>query len=169
MSAGIDIVMSYITVFEITHRSVPLWFPVAFVLFGLFGTISFLLTRNSSRDKRLFMSLILFFYCVWFAAAAYYLLNRKHEIEAYRNGKYKVVEGSVDHYSWTGKTECFTVHSIVFCHGTADLAGWDPPWRLGTATWPIGLAREGSRVRVTYVDRVDSHSILRLEIGRNSR
>lgn len=156
--------MSYVTVFEITREAIPLWIPLSFLIFGLFATIG-LLDRNLVFVS---FALLLVFVCAVFAA--YYFHGRRHDLQAYRNGKYKVVEGPVEHYSLKGKTECFSVRGVEFCHGTANQVGWDPPLRLGPSTWPVGLAGDGLPVRVAYFDELIEGSslprILRLEIVR---
>ena len=38
--------MSYFTVFEITRKAIPFWFPVSIVFFGVWGTIILSETRN---------------------------------------------------------------------------------------------------------------------------
>jgi hypothetical protein len=99
------------------------------------------------------------FACLWMVLLAYTLLNRRRYVQAYRNGKYGVVEGPVEHYSWKGKTECFSVRGVEFCRGTGN------PDQLA---WPVGLTREGLPVRIAYSEAVHP-KILRLDIGRNSR
>jgi len=99
---------------------------------------------------------------------AYYFVNQRHLIQAYQNGKYKAVEGPVEHYSWKGKHECFSVRGVDFCHGTANTVGWDLPLRLGLSTWPVGLLHNGLPARVAYYDHDEFHTILRLDIGRNA-
>jgi hypothetical protein len=144
--------MSYVTVFEITREAIPLWFPVSFVFFGVWGTVMLSQSRNLGPSIKFARGVVLFFACLWVAAASLYFLNRRHDVEAYRNGSYKIAEGPVEHYQWQGKHECFTVRSIDFCHGTANPFGWVPPFRLGPASWPVGLTREGLAVRVAYSD-----------------
>jgi len=163
--------MSYVTVFEITRESIPLWLPFSFLIFGLIGTIIVLDTRNLGPITKFIRYVMLFFACLWLAFVAYYFFDRRHYVQAYQNGKYSLVEGPVEHYSWKGKTECFSLRDLEFCHGTANQFGWDPPFRLGSSTWPVGLIREGVPVRVAYLDNQPPQSphILRLEIGSNSR
>jgi hypothetical protein len=89
--------------------------------------------------------------------AAYFLLGRRQIIKAYQNGKCAVVEGPVEHYSWKGKTECFSVRGAEFCHGTAPvLDGFNQ-----SSVWHAGLIGKGMPVRVAYYNGV----ILRLDIG----
>lgn len=163
--------MSYVTVFEITHEAIPLWFPFAFLFFSLWGTIIFSQTRNLGPVTKVARGVVFLVACLWVVGAASYFLHRRYDVQAYRNGKYKVVEGPVEHYEWQGKHECFTVHGVKFCHGTANQVGRDPPLRLGPSTWPVSLIREGLPVRIAYSDDKPPQSpqILRLEIGLNSR
>jgi hypothetical protein len=162
--------MSYETVFEITHEAIPLWIPFMFVIWGLFGTIFYLGTRDSEFiSKVFFRCFMLLFALLWVVFTSYYFLEQRHYVQAYQNGKYKVVEGPVEHYSWTGKHECFSVRGVEFCHGTANQVGWDPLFRLGPSTWPVSLTREGRPVRVAYSFDHKFPMILRLEIGSNSR
>lgn len=157
--------MPYVTVFEITHEAIPLWFPVSFVLFVVVGLIIFLDTRGLGPIVKVERYVILFFVCLWGGPASYYFLNQRREVQTYRNGNYKVVEGRVEHYSWVGKHECFTVRGVEFCHGTANQVGWDPPFRLGPSSWPVGVIFERQPVRVAYHDQGDFHIMLRLEVG----
>jgi hypothetical protein len=157
--------MSYVTVFEITHEAIPLWFPVAFLLFGVVAAILLLDSRGLGFPLVFLLALL------WGVPAAYTFHARTHERQLYRNGKYKVVEGPVEHYSLEAKHECFSVRGVEFCHGTANQVGWVPPLRLGPSTWPVGLfsTSEGLPVRVAYYDDGQYHVLLRLDIGRNSR
>jgi len=157
--------VSYVTVFEVTRESIPLWIPVLFLFFSLLGAIFYLGTRDSGFAKWVFMPFVLLFACIWLAATSYYFLGRRHDLRAYQNGKYKLVEGPVEHYSWKGKTECFSVRGVEFCHGTANIVGWDPPLRFGPSTWPVGFIHDGLPVRVAYSG--DPYlKILRLDISR---
>jgi uncharacterized SAM-binding protein YcdF (DUF218 family) len=159
--------MSYVPVFEITHEALPLWIPIFFVLFNLFGAIFLLLARNSGFVRWFFMSFILLFACVWAATTSYYFRRRTHDIQTYQSRQYKAIEGPVEHYSWNGKHECFSVRGVEFCHGTANTVGWDPPLRLAPSTWPVGLLREGLTVRVAYSSDQSYPRVLRLDIARN--
>ena len=153
--------MSYVTVFEITHETFPneWWLPFLFfaVIFGLIGTVILMGSRGLGLITTFFRSFVLFFVSLWLVLFSYNFLGRRHDVQAYENGRFAVVEGPVEHYSWKGKTECFSVRGVEFCRGTAN--------RLG---WPVGLAREGLPVRIAYRDD-EYRKILRLEIGRNSR
>lgn len=158
--------MSHVTVFEITNESLPLWIPFFPVIFGLFAAILFLLTRGDSDFfSKLVRYFMLLFACLWVIVVLYHVRNRKHYVQAYQDGKYSLVEGPVEHYSWVGKHECFSVRGVEFCHGTANLVGWNPPFRLGPSTWPVGLTHEGLPVRVAYSEDDGFHTILRLDIG----
>jgi hypothetical protein len=149
--------MSYVTVFEITHQSIPLWFPFSFVIFGLLGTILFLLTWRVGLVTKGPRYVLLLLACLWVVSTAYYFLDRRHYVQAYRNGEYSVVEGAVEHYSWRGKTECFSVRGREFCRGTAN-----------QIDWPVALTHEGVLVRVAYSSEKYPR-ILRLDIGLNAR
>ena len=113
--------MSYVTVFEITREAIPLWFPISFVFFVLWGTVILSQTRKLGPITKIAGGVVLFFACLWVALASWYFLDRRHTLQAYRNGKYKVVEGPVEDYSSTGKTECFSVRGVEFCHGIANV------------------------------------------------
>lgn len=153
--------MPYVIAFEITHDASLWWWPWVFgtLIFGLFATIFMLLTRDLGFVSRGVKLIVILFACLWMALVVYKLKDRGHYIEAYRSGKYAVVEGTVEHYSWKGKTECFDLRGVEFCRGTGN------PEQLG---WPIGLTREGLPVRVAYANE-EHRKILRLEIGRSSR
>lgn len=154
--------MSYVTVFEITHDSSLWWWPLLFgtLIFGLFGTIFYLLMRDLWFITKAIRYLMLLFACLWVVLVAYKLLDRRRYVQQYQNGRYAVVEGPVEYYSWKGKTECFGVRSVEFCRGTGN------PDQLA---WPIGLTREGLPVRIAYSEIDQFPKILRLDIGRNSR
>ena len=154
--------MSYFTAFEITRDSSLWWWPwvVGTLIFGLFATIFLLLVRNEISSKKRLRALVVLFACLWVILVAYKLRERRRYIQAYRDGKYTVVEGRAEHYSWKGKTECFRVRGVEFCRGTGN------PEQLG---WPIGLVSEGLPVRVTYSEMNQFPKILRLDIGRASR
>src|SRR5262252_8787806 len=156
--------MSYVTVFEITHEAIPLWVPLSFLIFGLFAAIFLLLTRDLGCITKIIRYSVFLFACLWVVFVAYSFHYQKRIVQAYQNGKYKVVEGPVEHYSSTGKTECFSVRGVEFCHGIANPLGWNPPLRLGPATWPVGLTRDGLPVRIAYSDD-EYPMILRLDIG----
>lgn len=148
--------------FEITHDSSLWWWPWVFVPLaqGLIATVILLLTRNMGPTTKIVRLLVFLYACLLMVLVGYNLRIRRHYVEAYRNGEYKVVEGRVEHYSWKGKTECFSVRAVVFCRGTGN------PDQLA---WPIGLTQEGSAVRIAYSDIDSFPKILRLEIGHNSR
>ena len=153
--------MSYVTVFEITHETFPneWWLPFLFfaVIFSVIGTVILVLARDSGPFKRVARSFVFLFACVMVVLFCYNFVDRRRVMQAYETGKYTVVEGRVEHYSWSGKTECFGVRGVEFCRGTAN--------RLG---WPVGLTREGLPVRIAYSGD-EYPRILRLEVGRNSR
>jgi len=154
--------MSYITVFEITHDHSLWWWPWVFgtLIFGVFATIFILLTRDLGCISKIVKAGAFLFACLWLTFVGYKLHDRKHFVQAYKVGKYAVVEGPVEHYSWIGKTECFTVRGIEFCRGTGN------PEQLA---WPIGLTKEGLPVRVAFSSDHKFPKILRLEVGHNSR
>jgi hypothetical protein len=165
--------MSYVTVFEITHKAIPLFVPVSLLLFVISATIIVLDTRHRGFPAR--YPLILFLACLFVVPPAYSFFDLRHSVQKYRDGKYKVVEGPVEHYVWQGRHECFTVRGIELCHGTGNIFGWDPPFRLGPSTWPVGLTREGLPVRVAYSDDPLPFEekafpfIFRLDVGSKSR
>jgi hypothetical protein len=154
--------MSYVTVFEITHDSSLWWWPspIGTLVFGLFATIFLLLMRDLWFITKVLRSFVFLFACLWVVLLAYKPLDRRRYVQAYENGKYTVVEGPVEHYSWKGKTECFSVRGVEFCRGTGN------PDQLA---WPIGLTSERLPVRIAYSEMNQFPKILRLEIGRNSR
>jgi hypothetical protein len=161
--------MPYITLFEITHEAIPLWIPFFPVIFGLFAVIFFLGTRdNPAAIKWFFRGFILLFPCVLSVFAAYYFVDQRRYVQAYQQGNYAVVEGPVEHYSWIGKHECFTVRDVEFCHGTANIVGWEPLFRFAPSTWPVGLAHEGLLVRVAYSPG-EYPKMLRLDVAHNVR
>lgn len=156
--------MSYVTVFEITRQPFPWWIPVLSLIFVLIGTILFLLTRNLGSITKAVRLLMLLFFCLWAVVIVYTFHERSHYVQVYQDGKYAVVEGPVEDYSWRGKSECFSVRGVKFCRGTGN-----------AVDWPIGLTHNGIPVRVAYLqDKIPLEAlsfpkILRLEIGHTSR
>ena len=168
--------MSYVTVFEITHKAIPLIVPLSLLLFGLFATMIVLDTRHwGFLAKYVRYPLILFFTCLLVVPSAYSLFDLRHSIQKYRAGKYKVVEGPVEHYSWRGGGEFFTVRGVEFEHATTNPVGWVPPFRLGPSSWAVGILQDGLPVRVAYSDDPVPFEekvfpfILRLDVGSKSR
>lgn len=155
--------MSYVTVFEITHQTFPWSLLVFNLVVGLLGTVLFLLTRNLGPITVAFRFLMFLFFSLVAVLDAYNFHERRHYVQAYENGKYAVVEGRVEDYSWRGRSECFRVSGVRFCRGTGN-----------EVDWPIGVTLDGVPVRVAYLHEkipLESSSfpkILRLEIGRNS-
>ena len=154
--------MSYVTVFEVTHDSSLWWWPLLFLtlVFGLLATIFLLDSRGWGFITKVERSLLFLFACLWVVLVAYKLLDRRRYVQAYENGKYAVVEGPVEHYSWKGKTECFSVRGVEFCRGTGN------PDQLA---WPIGYTSERLPVRIAYSEMDHFPKILRLEVGSKSR
>ena len=155
--------MPYFTVYEITHESFLLSWRFPFIagslIYGLFAAILLLLTRGLGCVTKIVRFFLFLFACLWVVLMGYNLRYHARLVQAYEAGKYAVVEGPVEEYSWKGKTECFRVREVKFCRGTGS------PGLLG---WPIGLTREGLPVRVAYSPG-EYPKILRLEIARNSR
>ena len=162
--------MSYVTVFEITRDESLWWWPLLFgtLIFALIATIILLLTQGLSFITMIVRFVVFLFACLWIILASYPIRYRSRMVQAYRNGNYAVIEGRVEHYSWKGKTECFSVHGVRFCRGTGN-----PVLR-----WPIGFLREDLPVRIAYFDdktggEISEASlfprILRLDVGGNSR
>jgi hypothetical protein len=150
--------MTYVTVFEITHDSSLWWWPLVLLplIYGLIGTVILLLTRDLGFITKVVRSLVFLFASLVVVLLGYNFLNRRHYVQAYENGSYAVVEGPVEHCSWTGKTECFSVRAVEFCRGTGN------PEKLG---WPIGLIQKGLPVRIAYSEIDRFPKILRLDIG----
>ena len=168
--------MPYVTAYEITRETIPLWIPVLFVIFGLFGVIFHWFTRDAGPLGMPFRCLTYLFACVWLFFTIVYFHDRRHDVQNYRTGKYNTVEGLVENHSLKGKTECFSVHAVTLCQGTANQVGWDPPFRLGLYGWRVGLPQNGLPVRVAYTHEpipfengYAPPKILRLEIARGSR
>src|ERR1700752_1942303 len=91
--------ISYVTMFEITHDSSLWWWPWVFVPLaqGLLATVILLLTRNMGPTTKIVRILVFLYACLLMVLVGYNLRIRRHYVEAYRNGKYKVVEGRVEH------------------------------------------------------------------------
>jgi hypothetical protein len=148
--------MSYVTVFEISQQLIPLWLLLYVLILGLIGTVIFLMTRDLGPVTTVARYLMFLFACLLVTLNAYFLLDRRQSIRAYQSGKYVMVEGPIEHYSWRGKTECFRVRGVDFCHGTTPvLEGFHQ------SGWHGGLIGESMPVRVAYYSGV----ILRLDIG----
>jgi hypothetical protein len=155
--------LSYVTVYEITHESFLLSWRFPFIagslIFGVFAAIFLLGSRGLGCVTKIVRCLVLSFACLWVAIIGYNFRYHRRLVQAYGAGKYAVVEGIVEQYSWRGKTECFRVRGVNFCRGTAS------PGLLG---WPIGLTREGLPLRVAYAPG-EYPKILRLDVGRSPR
>ena len=122
----------------------------------MIGAVVFLNTRRPGSTLLPRIGVVLLA-CFGIVFAGLNLYGRTRLLNGYRNGKYAVVEGRIEHHSFTGKTECFDVRPVKFCRGTAQSA------------WPGAIVHDGQRVRIAYSDepKPDPYPvILRIEIDR---
>jgi hypothetical protein len=113
--------MSYITVYEITRDSVQLWFPVVFIFIALGCIGVWWEFRNTGGLLKAARRFLLLPVCLWLLVFYVYSLGQRPYLQAYKSGNYLSVEGPVEHSSWTGKRECFTVHGAELCHSCVDV------------------------------------------------
>lgn len=158
--------MEYTTVFIITDKPYQWWFLLIGPV-GLIMGISFLLLyakwpMRFSIPTRIAGYVTVMFGVLWtiFVFFTTYLEYRAC-INAYRNGTYAVVEGTVVDFRpmpYEGhQDECFRVSGINFCYSDyAIQPGFNKTASHG------GPIREGLSVRIAYYDG----QILKLEIAR---
>src|ERR1700723_2553793 len=116
--------MPYNTIFEISHKPFPWWFPACGLLVIAFGCLiqkGVIPTRASRRREKSWGWPVIIFGALWtvlvfgFMYAKYARYN-----EAYRNGQYSVIEGTVEGFKPMPhegcKCECFRVKDVEFCY-----------------------------------------------------
>jgi hypothetical protein len=154
--------MPYVTVFEITQKPFQWWFSAAGLIAISAGFVMILIARKWPSQTRAKFTGYFFviFGSVWSIGtfAGTFSQYRKC-VEAYRTGKYQIVEGVVENFApmpYEGHCdECFSVQSKRFCYSDYEIqAGFN---RSASHGGPI---RQGLPVRVGYYDG----QILRLEI-----
>jgi hypothetical protein len=157
--------MPYETIFEISHKPFPWWFPACGLLIIAFGYLiqkGVIPTRASARGGKSWGWPVIIFGVLWttlafgFAYSKYARYNK-----AYRNSQYSVIEGTVEGFQPMPhegcKCECFRVKDVAFCYSDYDMrmAGFNQSASHG------GPIREGLSVRIAYRD----DQILRIEIS----
>lgn len=174
--------MPYETVFEVTQKPFEWWWPafgLIFVVIGVF-LIKFgpKLDRNKNRkDIRLTFAIspkllgwfFVVFASLWTLIAFGSTYSSYRELlEAYRTGRYSVVEGIVEDFHpmpYGGhQSECFRVAKERFCYSDYAVS---PAFNQSASHG--GPIRAGLPVRISYCEDDDFQPrILRLEISADS-
>ena len=166
--------MPYVTVFEITQEPFQWWFPASGLIFVVLGIALILIGRkrpsqehvrigatlHSRKRLRIGGYFMLSFALLWMLGSfgSMYSQYRKC-VEAYRQGKYSLVEGDVEDFDpmpYEGhQDEFFTVQGKRFCYSDYMIqAGFNQSASHG------GPIRQGLPVRIAF----SNDQILRLEI-----
>jgi len=155
--------MPYVTVFDITQQHFAWWFPAAGFLFVIVGIVlvKFVAKYPSQRYVAKLTGWVMIVFASFWTLVAFGITFSRYEeyTEAYRTGRYSVVEGPVEDFQpmpYEGhQDECFRVKDARFCYSDyGEQAGFNQSASHG------GPIREGLPVRVAYFDG----RILRLEI-----
>jgi hypothetical protein len=174
--------MSYETVFEITQKAYEWWWPSIGLIFLVIGVILIkfgpILDRNKNKKKigltfafnpRRLGWMFVIFASFWtlLAFGSTYISHREY-VEAYRTGKYLVVEGVVKDFHpmpYEGhQNECFRVDKEKFCYSDYDVSA-----AFNQSASHGGPIRAGLPVRIAYFEDSDFQAhILRLEIRSDS-
>jgi len=152
--------MQYMTVYELTREPFPWWIPAWLVTLAVIGAVILLLTRDLGPITKIVRIGVALFACFCMVLAYLNLRGRRQLVDAYREGRYAVIEGRVEQHSFSGKTECFHVRAMGFCRGTVQSA------------WPGAIVHDGEPVRIVYsrAPKADAYPvILRIEAGRDAR
>ena len=148
--------MPYQTVFEISHKPFPWWFPACGLLVVAFGYLiqkGVISTRASKRGGKSNGWPVIVFGMLWTLAVFGGILPDYVRYNgAYRNGQYSVVEGVVEDFQPMPhqgcKCECFRVTDVRFCYSDYNMgtAGFNQSATHG------GPIRAGLPVRISYRD-----------------
>lgn len=173
--------MPYETVFEITSKPFEWWYPafgLIFVVLGI-GFIKFGPTRDRNKKAKSFRlnftippKLLGWFFVIFasfwtlVAFGGMYYSYRKL-VQAYRTGRYSVVEGIVEDFHpmpYEGhQDECFRVEKERFCYSDYELSA-----AFNQSASHGGPIRGGLPVRIAYYEDGNYQGrILRLEIPSN--
>jgi hypothetical protein len=158
--------MPYETVFEISRKPFPWWFPacgLAVVAFGWLLAKRVIRSRSASGTGRKWVGWsimgigLLWTICFASVYSKYHRYN-----SAYRSGQYSVVEGIVEDFRPMPhegcECECFRVKAVTFCYSDEVVsAGFNQSASHG------GPIRDGLPVRIAHRD----NQILKLEIISN--
>ena len=158
--------MPYVTVFEITQKPFQWWFPASGLIFVLIGAAFIWAGRRWPSQKRMRIAgyFMLGFASLWVLFAFGLTFSEYRQcVDAYRSGKYTVVEGQVENFRpmpYEGhQDECFTVRNERFCYSDYGIqAGFNNSASHG------GPIREDLPVRIAYYNG----QILRLQIRADS-
>lgn len=153
----------YITVFQITQKSYPWWFPAFGLIFVFGGIVLVWIGRrwNSQRRAKRVGYIAIVFASLWVLSAFMFTFREYRRcIDAYRSGNYAVVQGQVENFHpmpYEGhQDECFSVQSQTFCYSDY---GVQPGFDRSTSHG--GPIHQGLPVRIAYFDG----QILRLDVG----
>jgi len=173
--------MPYETVFEITQKPFD-WRPAFGLIFVVIGVLLIIFGPRLDRGKNgkhfgltfaISPKLLGWFFvifasfCMLVAFGATYASNREL-VQAYRTGKYSVVEGIVEDFHpmpyGRGQNECFRVEKQKFCY--SDYVA-SPTFNQSASHG--GPIRTGLPVRIAYYEDENFQArILRLEIRADS-
>jgi hypothetical protein len=174
--------MPYQTVFEITSKPFEWWFPAFGLIFIVVGVVFIKFGPKLDRNKngrsfglaftiplRPLGWFFVIFASFWTLVAFGSTYSSYRELEqAYRTGKYSVVEGIVENFHpmpYEGhQNECFRVEKEKFCYSDYELS---PAFNQSASHG--GPIRAGLPVRISYYENEKFHAqILRLEIRADS-
>jgi len=174
--------MPYETVFEITQKHFEWWWPAFGLIFVAIGVtvIEFgpkLDKRQNGKqfgitftiEPRLLGWVFVIFASGWTLLVFVFTYSSYREsIEAYRTGKYSIVEGVVEDFRpmpYEGhQSECFRVDKERFCYSDYEVS---PAFNQSASHG--GPIRVGLPVRIAYYEDENSQGqILRLEIRADS-
>lgn len=174
--------MPYETVFEITQKPFEWWLPAFGLIFVLIGTILVKFGPKLDRSQngkqfelnfairpRLLGWIFVIFASGWTLLVLVFTYSSYSEyVEAYRTGKYSIVEGTVEDFRpmpYEGhQDECFRVDKEKFCYSDYQVS---PAFNQSASHG--GPIRTGLPVRISYYeDEGFQPHILRLEIRVDS-
>ena len=156
----------YKTVFEITNKGFDWWFPAAGLGFVVLGAILVKVgkVRQWRGLQRFTGYFMVGFAALWTLLAFGLMFPEYYEAhEAYRTGRYSVVEGPVENFRpmpYEGhQDECFSVQNQTFCY-----SDYGPTPGFNNSASHGGPIRAGLPVRIAY----DDGHILRIDIRQDS-
>jgi len=152
----------YRTVFVVTEKGFDWWFPAFGLIFLAIGVALVIFGRRRLWPVR--RSWVAYFMVafsiLWTSVAFVSSFSQYHDAQkAYREGRYAVVEGTVEHFQpmpYEGHSEeCFSVKDDRFCYSDYTItAGFNQTASHG------GPIREGLPIRIAYNNAL----ILRIDI-----
>lgn len=165
--------MPYQTVFEISHKPFPWWFPACGLLVVAFGCLiqkGVTSTRASKRGGKSNGWPVIVFGMLWTLAAFGGILpNYVRYNEAYRNGQYSVVDGVVEDFQPMPhqgcKCKCFRVTDVRLCYLDYNMATAGLISLPRTAALSERDCRSASHTATTRYSKLKSHNHRRVLAG----